>query len=235
MITILTISVLSLFFLVLAAIYLRQRQPHIEENLSSFPPSQVRSLFSETAEAAARRLRAEAEAQKQAQREALLARAAQGDSSVLREATADGEAAFYDEALKALVRAATGSPGSTEKLQRLATQITRHKELRANVELAHEMIARWQQSSDRKSLGEMLHIAALADDVAVYQQAVEAALVQWRDGSLTDVSASYLRALIESESWVMASAARTSGAGFPLQQTLSNVRQELAAANSQKP
>ncbi len=234
MITILTISALSLFFLVLAAIYLRQRHPHIEENLSSFPRSHVRSLFSETAEATAHRLQAEAEARKLAQREALLARATQGDLAVLREATADPDAAFYQDTLNALVRVATGSPDATERLQAVVAQITQHKELRASADLAREMIARWQHAPDRKTLGAMLHIAALADDVAVYQQAVEVALRQWRGGSLTDVSASYLRALIESESWVIASAARKSGAGFPLQQTLSNVRQELAAANSRQ-
>jgi hypothetical protein len=76
----------------------------------------------------------------------------------------------------------------------------------------------------------MLHIAALSDDAAIYQQAVETVLQVWRNGRLPEISSEELYALIENQYWMLASEAKRSGAGFVLKRRLVSVRRELAAA-----
>ncbi|HWQ31237.1 MAG TPA: hypothetical protein VNQ79_00015 [Blastocatellia bacterium] len=235
MTTVLTISVLSLIFLLLAAIRLHRPQPHSEDTVIPFPRPRPRALFSEPDEASARRLQLELEAEaQQSQRSALRLRAAQGDLSALHEAHLSGDGTLYRETLNALVTVVAGSSDAAERLHRLASYIAQSKELRASKELAAEMIALWQLSPGKAHLGEMLHIAALADDAATYKLAVELAVEKWKDGSLADVSATYLTALLESEFWVIGAEARKAGASFTLKKALSNVRRELAAAQGQK-
>jgi hypothetical protein len=76
-----------------------------------------------------------------------------------------------------------------------------------------------------------LHIAALADDAAVYQRAVEVALRFWREGNLPDVSAQELRSILDGEFWILSSPTRSSGAGFLLKNVLAGARRELNAAH----
>ncbi len=235
MTTVLIISVLSLLFLLLAALRLRRPQPQPEDTIIPFPRPRPRALFSEPDESSARRLQAELEiAAQQSQRTALRARAAQGDLSALHEAHLSGDAELYRETLNALVTVAAGATDAAERLHHLAADIAQSRELRASTALAAEMIALWQRSPGKSALGEMLHIAALADDAATYKLAVEAAVEKWKDGSLADVSATYLTALLESEFWVIGAEARKAGASFTLKKALSNVRRELAAADGQK-
>ncbi|HZS06995.1 MAG TPA: hypothetical protein VFD58_19320 [Blastocatellia bacterium] len=230
MTTVLIISVLSFFLLAATAVFfsLQQRKP--EETFHHTFPPRGRRLFGEPDEASARRIRTELEAaQRQSQHEALLARATQGDLSALDDAHAGSDSALYREVLNTLTGSATGSSDSADRLRALAAHIAGSNSMRASIELATGMIELWKQSPDKQRLGGMLHIAALADDAATYQLAVEAALERWRNNNLPDVSAAYLLALIESESWVIASEARQAEASFVLKQTLSNVRRELAA------
>lgn len=162
-----------------------------------------------------------------ARRAELIERARHGDMSVLSDARATGDAELYDEALNTLVGHASERQ---ESLAALVSHVAKSDELRANTELAEKALARWRSSPNRRSTVETLHIAALSDDAAMYQKAVEEAEVLWQSGRLTGVSAEDLLALIESEYWVLASEARLGGAGFALKRTLADVRRKLAAA-----
>jgi len=97
---------------------------------------------------------------------------------------------------------------------------------------AIQAIRAFQQSPDRSSTTKLLHIAALSDDAKNYGRAIELALMSWRDGSLADLSAVELQALINSEYWVLSSNTRSSGAGFVLKRTLSTANNELQPTNN---
>ena len=97
---------------------------------------------------------------------------------------------------------------------------------------AIQAIRAFQQSPDRSSTTKLLHIAALTDDANNYGRAIELALMSWRDGSLADLSAVELQALINSEYWVLSSNTRSSGAGFVLKRTLSTANNELQPTNN---
>jgi hypothetical protein len=72
-----------------------------------------------------------------------------------------------------------------------------------------------------------LHVAALADDAAVYQRAADTVLDYWSQGRVVNLSRETLRDLIESQFWVLATEARRSGAGFVLKCRLAGIRREL--------
>jgi hypothetical protein len=97
---------------------------------------------------------------------------------------------------------------------------------------AMQAIRAFQQSPDRSSTTKLLHIAALTDDAKNYGRAIELVLMSWRDGSLADLSAVELQALINSEYWVLSSKTRSSGAGFVLKRTLSTANSELQPTNN---
>lgn len=96
---------------------------------------------------------------------------------------------------------------------------------------AIKAIKAFQESPNRTTTTNLLHIAALADDAKNYGRAVELVLMSWRDGSLSDLSSRELQALFNSEYWVLSSRTRTSGAGFVLKETLSSANRELEATN----
>ena len=98
---------------------------------------------------------------------------------------------------------------------------------------AIEAIRAFQNSPNRNSTTNLLHVAALSDDAKNYGRAVELVLMSWRDGSLADLSANDLQSLINSEYWVLSSHTRTSGAGFVLKRTLANANAELQGTNNQ--
>jgi hypothetical protein len=161
-------------------------------------------------------------------RTALLLRAETGDQSALAEAFVNHGSAFYHEVLDVLARRA-----NDEELQALINHITQNGQMRASAKLAEALLARWRRAPERYALGELLHIAALSDDAAVYQRVVEAALQAWRAGHLAWASPHNLRALIESEYWILAPEARQAGAGFVLKRMLVAVRHELVTAAQQ--
>jgi hypothetical protein len=96
---------------------------------------------------------------------------------------------------------------------------------------ALKAIKAFQESPNRTTTTNLLHIAALADDAKNYGRAVELVLMSWRDGTLSDISAHDLQALFNSEYWVLSSRTRTSGAGFVLKETLSSANRELESNN----
>jgi hypothetical protein len=93
-------------------------------------------------------------------------------------------------------------------------------------------IKAFQESPNRTTTTNLLHIAALADDAKNYGRAVELVLMSWRDGSLSDLSARELQALFNSQYWILSSRTRTSGAGFVLKETLSSANRELESTNN---
>jgi hypothetical protein len=99
-------------------------------------------------------------------------------------------------------------------------------------EEAINAIRAFQNSPNRNSTAKLLYITALSDDAKNYGRAIELVLLSWRDGSLSDLSAADLKALIKSEYWVLSSRTRTSGAGFVLKETLSSANRELESTNN---
>lgn len=97
---------------------------------------------------------------------------------------------------------------------------------------AIKAIKAFEESPNRTTTTNLLHIAALADDAKNYGRAVELVLSSWRDGSLSDLSARELQALFNSQYWVLSSRTRTSGAGFVLKETLSSANRELESTNN---
>jgi len=100
-------------------------------------------------------------------------------------------------------------------------------------EQAIDAIRAFQESPNRRSTTKLLHVAALSDDAKNYGRAIELALMSWRDGTLSDLSAKELESLFNSEYWVLSSQTRTSGAGFVLKRTLANANRELQSTNNQ--
>jgi hypothetical protein len=168
----------------------------------------------------------EATANAAAKRRELVERAVAGEKSTLLEAY-QADAEIYEQALNLFVAAADSDP----KLLSLVSYVTRH-ELRVNKELAERVIDSYKRAPDRSSTAKMLHVAALADDAAAYQSAVETALTLWRDRRLSEISAPELRSILDSEFWILSSSTRSSGAGFLLKRTLAGARRELEAAHN---
>jgi len=155
----------------------------------------------------------------------LIARAKNGEQSVLEEVNDAGDDDLYDRLLNELVQLAD----SDAKLFSLMSYVGTH-ELRVNTALASAVLKSWQKSPGRSSTSKALHFAALSDDANVYREAVEAALAFWREGKLSDVTTTELRALFDGEFWILSSRTRSSGAGFVLKRTLDGARRELEAA-----
>ncbi len=153
----------------------------------------------------------------------LLERAKQGDVTTLKEAQPDAN--LYSEVLNALL-----DSGCQEIIESCVREISQSKELRANARLAQLMIDEFTTTLDKASLARMLHIAALNNDVALFEKSLVTAFESWEKGDVAEISANQLLTLCESEYWVLASEARRSGAGFALRDSLSRIRCKLAAA-----
>jgi hypothetical protein len=158
----------------------------------------------------------------------LIERARQGDLTTLNQAR--DQAPLYHDVLNALIDSCE-CQGNTVALVR---HIAKSDDLRGNVRLAERVIAAWQNTPDRRSTVDMLHVAALADDANTYRRAVDLAVEAFKNGRLSNFSADELLALFESQLWVLASDAHRGGDGFALKQRLADVRRELAAATSAK-
>ena len=160
-------------------------------------------------------------------RKALLARAQAGDTQALIEADKIREPDLYYEVLDTLVELTSSRQ---EEFDALVSHILKH-DLRANSNLANRSIGQFRTTPEWRRTAETLHLAALADNAATFEMAVDAALLLWSEGRLGRLSAEELQELFESEYWVISSEARRSGAGFALKQKLAEVRRQLAIAN----
>lgn len=157
-------------------------------------------------------------------RKDLLERAARGEIQSLVEAKQTGDSAFYFQALDSLTDWAALCH---EDLQLLVSLISKEG-LRANSRLAEQLLRAWRDAPDKRSTIEMIHIAALSDDAAIFQKAIESALEFWRKRKIPEFAAAELRDVMESQYWLLASEARQSGAGFALKRKMIDVRRELA-------
>ena len=160
---------------------------------------------------------------------AVMKRAASGEIAALLDAHRLNDAKLSREVLDALVEHAAKIP---ETLRALVSLVASNEGLRANSRLAELVIEAWRREPNRRATSETLHIAALSDDAATYQKAVELVIEYSRNGRLALVSPTELIALAESQYWVLSSEARSSGAGFALKQRIADVHRELTAATS---
>jgi len=158
----------------------------------------------------------------------LLARAQAGDKNALKDMHAAGDPDLYNEALDLLI----GRADSGAQLLSLTSFVLRH-ELPVNKNLAEKFIDSCKVEPNRISTVKMLHVAALADEAATYQRAVESGLEFWRKGFLAEMSAQELRSILEGEFWILSSRTRSSGAGFILKRTLASARRELHPAQNE--
>lgn len=159
-------------------------------------------------------------------RAALLGRAARGDLAALSDAGQLSNPAVYDEALAALL----GWAGeSRERLSALAEFVCAGENLRASVSLSRAFAVVWEESPDAASAARALHLAALSDDAGEFSRALDEVVGLWRAGKLQALSAEDLRALVESQFWVLSAPSRASGAAFVLKQKIAALRDELAA------
>ena len=226
-----TFLITSLFILALLAIaaYFWQK-PASSTAAEALRPPPGRGLFIDDTpdgqDVSLARTEADSEAAT-AKRTELIERAKGGEKSVLQEASSSKEADLYEEVLNFLVAGAD----SDSKLLSLVSYVTRH-ELRVNKKLAERVIDSYKKAPDRNSTAKMVHVAALSDDAAVYQRAVEAALKFWRDGHPSEISPLELRTILEGEFWILSSPTRSSGSGFLLKQALAAARRELDAAHN---
>ena len=229
MVTILITSIFILAFLAIA-IYFSQK-PASSAEAETLRPPPGRGLFIDGSPDAQELARAKADSDAKAnfaaKRRELLDHARAGEKSTLLEARSIEDAELYDEALNLLVADADSDP----KLLSLVSYVTRN-ELRANQKLAEKVMDSYKRAPDRNSTAKMLHVAALSDDAAVYQSAVETALEFWRDRRLAEISTQELRAILESEFWILSSTTRSSGAGFLLKRTLRGAHRELEASGN---
>jgi len=162
----------------------------------------------------------------------LIDRARAGDLKTLSETHSIEDAALYGKVLEALIDSAGGS---RERLGALVSHISKSKALRGNRRLAELLISARAAAPDRRSTIELLHIAALSDDAAVYQRAVELVIADWLQGKLIEFSPEELIELFDSQFWILAPEARHGGAGFALKSRLAAVRRELATTTPARP
>ena len=225
----LIIPVLLLAIVAIVA-YIQQRRlsrRNVEQKI--IPPVKVGLFSADDSGPRVRPLRAVTDATKSDKPLDLLLRARTGDLDALTEANTTGNKTLYNQVLDELVDWSISSP---EQMQLLATHIAGNFVLRANRNMAQGFIEMWQSAPSRKLTANMLHIAALSDDAEIYEEAVEMALLFWRNSAFR-MTAEELRTLIESEYWVMTNEARSSGAGFMLKRKLAEARRELGATDRQ--
>lgn len=227
MVTLLLIA-LAIFSIIGIGLYLWQRSAVPSEAAQVLPPPpNFRGLFDEgwpAGKDAARKLALAAHEDAAA---SLIARAQNGERSVLEEANKLGDPDLYDRVLSELVKIYDSDP----KLLSLMSHVAKNN-LPVNTTLAAAAVASWQKSPDRHGTSKALHLAALSDNAELYRQTVESLLQLWREGELADISAIELRALFDGEFWILSARTRSSGAGFVLKQSLDSARRELEAAAS---
>jgi hypothetical protein len=205
-----------LIFLASALIISRwQRKP-------SFRDSETRSI--------AGRALFEAEEPEQEEpdtRAMIIARAEAGDLDALIDSNGTQ---LYGEVLERLLEWSRGdaSGASDERLTKITSFILANDPLRTNSELAGLVSERWLSAPSAQALPQMLRMAALSDDAGGFERSLDAVMQSWRQGQLAPMTAGELRTLIEAEYWVLSDAARRSGRGNVLKQTLARVHRDLA-------
>lgn len=222
------------FALLAATAYTLYRRQHASSDypaqLGTQPPPR-RSLFDdqETHSEHRQLLAAQASTEAAERKASLLKRAAEGDLTALAEAHRVEDGALYNSVLDALLDWA----GDAEtNLRALAAFIAGDTELHGSQRLAAAYAKLWREHPDRQRTAQMLHLSALSDDASTFEHAVVEASDALRAGRLKEIKREELSALIESEYWVLSSAARRTGAGFALKQRLASLRDQAAVSRT---
>jgi hypothetical protein len=213
-----------------------KRQPNLQETSHHLPASQFDGLLAEQrAEEVKTLAENEASYRDRAARQQLLERAAEaemeGMTVVLNEAQAFGDQQFYHQVLQTIF---TQADGNLKLLRSTVEYIVGSQKLRSSREFAEAVVALWANSPGQFSLADVLCLAALADDEAVFRQALNTALKLWREDRIRKVSAHNFLAAVENAYWLIASDVRSSGSGFLLKQAIADVRRALAAADRRR-
>lgn len=208
-----------------------KRQPNLQEMSRHLPASEFDGLLAQQrAEEVKALAEEEARSRDAAARKQLLKRGAEGDVEVLNEAQEFGDPQFYNQVLQAIFAQADGNP---KLIQSTVEYIVRSRKLRSSREFAGAVVELWAGSPNQFPLADVLCLAALADDEAVFRRTLDTALKLWREDQIEKVSSQNFLATVESAYWLVASEVRSSGSGFLLKQAIADVRRTLAAANRQ--
>ena len=224
MITFILISLIASICTVFA-IYIRQRPP-LEDNTSPvLPPGPHNVGLFDKPEVPSFPDKDRSAIENEKLRE----RANRGELSALDEAQSTGNVKLYGEVLDALNEWATARQ---ERLVDLVSHISKSTELRGNRQLAQLFYETWKAAPDRRSTTQMIHVAALSDDVETFGHAVETVLNLWRAGGLSWLNPGELAELFASEYWVITPEARGGGLGFALKRKLLAARRELSTKSA---
>lgn len=159
-------------------------------------------------------------------------RASRGDLETLKEARDSGRAELYNLILGILLER---SEGDAVALRALADFVARGEDLRSTTALAEAALEDFGRAPERPRIPTLLRVAALTGDAAAFERAMTAVLRARLEERLPDSNADELRALFDSEYWLLSSEARRSGAGFQLKQKLAQVRRSLADSERRRP
>ena len=154
----------------------------------------------------------------------LLERAGEGDLATLREARIMRETGIYAAVLDTLI----DRTSCQQDFDGIVTHLLENGDLPANARLAERVIEQYKASPERGRTANTVHLAALSDEAAIFEKAVDTIMQLWSEGRLPEVPAEELRELFESEYWVLGAEARRAGPGFTLRQRLTEVRRQLA-------
>lgn len=222
------ILIISIFLLVLTSFAVfRSKRNSSQEESGQYLPGQGRGLFEGRNSVSTHEDEGNADLRVEASTAgvvSLRARARAGDLKVLHEAQQIGDAGFYHEILDTLVRQCAAAP---ENLRLLCSTITGSKELRSSTFLAATFLESWKQNPSRMLTAELLHVAALSDDAVMFEHTIVTVFDFWLAERIPGLSQGGLRALIESEYWVLSSSAKSCGAGFVLREKIAEISRRL--------
>jgi hypothetical protein len=120
-----------------------------------------------------------------------------------------------------------GATESDQQLFKLVSHVARDERLKVTPRLALRFFESWQNSPDRLTVAEILHVSALSDDASLYLKVCETAIDYWSHGRLPNIKADDLQTLIEGEYWILSAGTRGSGAGFVLKRGIGDFRRQL--------
>lgn len=229
---ILIISVILAFVAAASFAILRTRRSRSNADAELLPPPyDARGLFGGDGVRAALPEAVDTAASEDFEKE-LRERASRGDLETLKEARDSGRAELYDLILGILLER---SEGDAVALRALADFVARGEDLRSDAALAAASLEDFEREPARSRVPTLLRVAALSDDAAAFERAMTAVLRARLEERLPDSNADELRALFDSEYWLLSSEARRSGAGFQLKQNLAQVRRSLADFERRRP
>jgi hypothetical protein len=220
MVTFLTGSFLVLIVLAIIVYLQRSRGNWGQQHTLSAAPPRFEGLFAERDAHLQKAAKAE---ELLSARSELLSQAGKGDIRSLHLAAELQERELYEQTMDALI----GATESDQQLFKLVSNVARDEQLKVTPRLALRFFESWQNSPDRLTVAEILHVSALSDDASLYLKVCETAIDYWSQGRLPNIKADDLLTLIEGEYWILSAGTRGSGAGFVLKRGIGDFRRQL--------